>query len=260
MADSLVKLLNKLGYQPVFLPRAGISPPEIYNFANGHLVRRGPLAGYLPAGVQVPPTKKDRLADIEYKETSTKKLSAAISFLGNALRCIGITSPPKIDLSFTGTTDFAFSFTDVTYEAVDPAAIDQLIKTLSLGAIPNEYVEAGKLHIAYDYAYAQSLSMRRADGEAFSHDVTGASIGAYLDLGTSGEAKAQSETTITFKNSAGVGAAFAYKAGQLTRTDDRWEFYPEEVMRHGFLPDESGVANAQPFLPTRGVVLSVTES
>ena len=50
MADQLVKLLNQYRYQPVFLPRTGLLPPELYNFVKPSLKRRGPLAGLCLSG------------------------------------------------------------------------------------------------------------------------------------------------------------------------------------------------------------------
>ncbi len=256
MADALVKLLNSFGYQPVFMPKTGIAPPEIYNFANGRLIRRGHLSQYLAKGIALPQNRRGKLGDIEYKETSGKKLSAATSFLENALKCIGVTSPPKIDLSFAGGSDFVFSFSDVTYEGVDPAELDVVLNNLSTGAIPQEYVEGGRLHIAYEYAYANTLLMRRADKERFETNVAGVQIEAFINVGASGVVESQSETTVSFKNSSANdngAAAFAYKAGQLKLNDGKWAFFPEEIMT-GFL----GEGDA--YLPARGIVLKVQEA
>src|SRR5687767_4771808 len=114
MADALVELLNSLGYQPVFLPRTGLEPPELYNFIEDgrRLLRRGPLQAYLPPGLVLPVTHGD-LADIEHTQTSGKRMKAAAGFLERALRCIGITDIPRLDLSFTDARSFTFSLTGV---------------------------------------------------------------------------------------------------------------------------------------------------
>lgn len=256
MTDALVKVLNSIGYQPVFMPRTGITPPEVYNFANGRLIRRGHLSQYLMKEITLPQNRQGKLGDIEHKETSGKKLSAATSFLENALRCIGVTSPPKIDLSFAGGSEFTFSFSDVTYVGIDPSELDLVLNSLSIGAIPQEYVEGGRLHIAYEYAYANTLLMRRADNKKFETTVSGVQIEMFINVGTSGVVEAQSETTLSFKNSTanGGGAAFAYKAGQLKLDNGKWAFFPEEVMTDSFLGDEGA------YLPARGVVLKVQEA
>lgn len=131
MADALVKLLNSLGYMPVFLPRTGLVPPELYNLVDGRLVRRGPLVKYL-GSMHLRPNTPGKMTDIEHKETSGKNIKAAVSFLEGALRCIGITSAPKLDLSFAGGTAFIFSFSGVTYEATNPSDLDFVLKKLVL--------------------------------------------------------------------------------------------------------------------------------
>ena len=251
MADALVKELNRLGYQPVFLPRTAVTPPELYNYEreNRRLVRRGALSNYLPAALALQPAR-GQLGNVAYKYTSEKKLDAAVSFLETALKCIGITAVPKIDLGFTGSRSFSFAFTDVEYLSVDPARLDQVIRDMSTSGIPTTYVDAGQLHVAYEYAYARELLMSRADKKAFASDISGA-IGTYIDLGVQGSASVASETTISFKNASGSAAAFAYKAGRLAREDGQWVLYPEVVSRHGLVEERS------PFLPQPAAVLPV---
>jgi len=251
MADALVELLNSLGYQPVYLPRSGITPPELYNYNHSErrLTRRGPLRDYLPAASQLTPTT-GALADITHKESSGKRMKAAVSFLDRALKCLGIPAVPKLDLSFVRDSDVVFSFTDVTYRAVDPSRLDAVVRDLALGAIPASYAD-DDLHIAYEYAYARGVSMRRADARSFDSSLLG-NLGAYLDLGPSGAIKVDSETTISFTSRNASSAAFAYKAGRLEQVDGRWEFFPEEVTRG--LEDQK-----TSFLVEAGIVLDVVE-
>jgi hypothetical protein len=65
-----------------------------------------------------------RLGDIQTAQTSGKNFGAATNFLKSALAVLGITSIPKLDLSFAGTGDFVFSFSNVSYASVDPAEIE----------------------------------------------------------------------------------------------------------------------------------------
>ena len=101
MPDALVKTLNGLGYQPIFLPRTGVKPPELYNADRGRLFRRRPLADKLPSTAKLQLTI-GRLPSIEHAESSSKSLKAAGSFLNNALQCLAITEAPRIDLGFAG--------------------------------------------------------------------------------------------------------------------------------------------------------------
>lgn len=251
MADALVKALNKLGYQPVFLPRSGAEPPEVYHYLRkeARLVRVGELAPFLPAAATLVPTE-GQLGDINYSYTSSKKVDAAVSFLEQALKCIGIDAVPKIDLGFTGAKEFSFAFTNVHYRSVDPARLYALIKDLSTAGMPAEYVEGGRLHLAYEYAYARELVMARGDRKAFDNDIRG-QVGAYFDVGAKGSVSVASATTISFKNADNTSVAFAYKAGQLMQEDGHWVLYPEEVNRNGLVEER------EPFVPQRAVVLSV---
>ena len=261
MSDSLVKLLNGLGYQPVFLPRTGLTPPDLYNFANHRLVRRGPLLDYLPRGTTFAP-ESGQAADIEHKQTSGKGGEASLSFLKNALRCIGIDGAPKLDLSFASDSKLAFSFTGVTFVSIPPAQIDHALAPLALGAVPEEFVTGGELHIAYEYLFACQLLMSRVDQRHFGGDVS-ASVGQYLDVGVKGKVEVQSATTISFSGNAGTPAAFAFKVGQLRKSFDgaKWMFYPEESMASVPSPGLEAATGAErrPMLLSRGVVLTVDD-
>jgi len=254
--DALVTLLNSIGYQPVLLPRTGLAPPELYVYDNSRLVRRGPLAAYLPDGVTVPAPLQGELSSIEHHQTSGKNLSVAANFLGDALKCIGVMSAPKLDLSFAGSRDITFSFEKVTYLAVEPASIDHMLGKLITGAIPEEFIDNGFLHIAYEYAFAGSISMKAGGSAGLSWDVTAAKLGAYIDLGTQGKVNVTSEDTITFSSNNGSAAAFAFKIGRLERRGRKWFFFPEEDAGQGFLAEETA---PQPYLLERGVVIRVEE-
>ena len=255
--DDLVRLLNSEGYQPIVLPRTNVRPPEMYTYADGRLIRRGPLADYLPPEMKIPPLRKGTLDNLQHKQSSKKQLSAAAAFLGDALRCIGVTSTPRIDLSFAKGCQLTFSFTGVTYQAVDSSRIDHLLEDLRTGAIPQEYIDAGQLHIAYDYAYAESLSMRRSRSSKAAADFSAIKIEQFIDVGAKARVEADSATSISFKSSAGHPAAFAYKVGRLLRKGDKWSFSPEEFMGESFIED---AGEKIPYLLERGVVLKVASA
>jgi hypothetical protein len=230
MSDALVTMLNSYGYQPVFLPRTGLVPPELYNFAKKRLVRRGEFARFFQKPVTFTPTK-GKLADLQGKLASNKNYAAAVGFLQQALQVLGISGLPKIDLSFAGSKEFIFAFSDVTYQAVDPAVLDTILQDLSIPlAIPDSYVQFGDLHISYEYAYAKTLTMSRSDGKSFDADVSG-DVGAFINVGAKGRVELKSNCTVSFSSSSEEVAAFAYKAGQLHKDKERWTFEPEVVKR-----------------------------
>lgn len=253
MADKLVRTLNSLGYQPVFLPRSGVQPGELWYYRRGDgggdakLVRMGALARVLPAAAALEITEGE-LGDINAQYTSEKKLGAAVNFLKDALECIGITAVPKIDLGFAGSTDFSFAFTGVRYRAIDPVQLFPLVNQIQTTGFPQAYLEEGLLHIVYEYAYASELLLLRGDKQAFDADISG-KVGAYFDLGGKGSVTVASRSAISFKGQAEVQAAFAYKAGRLVRERGQWTFLPEEVLQHGL------VEQRRPFVPQLAVPL-----
>jgi hypothetical protein len=260
MADALVKLLNRYGYQPVFLPRTGVVPPELYEFVRPRLVRRGPLSDYIKEVANLPITS-GKLGNIEGKLTSGKHFEGAVSFLKQALAVLGIDAIPKIDLAFTGAKELVFSFSDIRYQAVDPTKLDQILQSLETpAAIPDEYVSSGGLHIIYEYAYSATLKMSRADGQQFSADVAG-DISSYIDVGAKAKVDSKQNTVISFSSTNNELAAFAYKAGQLQKVNPkRWTFAPEEVRRLAEGPKPTETALAPTYIPTPGVVLKVDAS
>ena len=254
--DALVKLLNSVGYQPILLPRTGLTPPELYIYKNDKLIRRGPLLDYLPEGSTIPELNRGQLDNIEHHQTDKKSFGVAASFLGDALKCIGITSAPKLDLSFARDRDITFSFDDVTYISIDSSKIDHMLDKLNTGAIPKEDIAAGYLHIAYDYAYAGSLSMRAATAFDSKTEAKALQIQTYMDLGTQGQVSVKDDSTISFSSKNGASAAFACKIGRLEKRGKKWSFFPEEDSGDSFLSDEN---QKEPYLLERGVVMLVEE-
>jgi hypothetical protein len=255
MTDALVRALNRTGFQPIFLPSTGLTPPDLYNFTRRagkpRLVRRGPFARYLPESVTLP-VSRSTMADISHQRTSAKGLSASTEFLSQCLACLGITSVPRIDLSFAGSSKLSFAFRGVWSLRVDPADIDHALEKLDLGAIPDEYVDRGFLHIAYEYAFATDLVLQREDGKNLNVAAE-ADIAAFITLGSAGKVQLDDRSTVSFAAADGADApAFAYRAGRLVR-DTRWRFYPEETYR------SQGEAEQQPYVLRRGLVLDAED-
>jgi hypothetical protein len=252
--DALVTLLNAEGYQPLILPRSGLVAPWVYTYKQRKLAPQGPLSDFLPAGTPAPPRNSGQLGDIEHRETDNKSTSAAGSFLGDALKCIGITSAPKLDLSFAEGHDIAFSFEEVTFDGLDVSKVKQLMALVDFSTYAKE--EQAYLYIAYEFAFAGKLMMRSSSSFVSSADGKAFQIGTYFDLGAQGQAKMESETTISFSAKNGVTAAFACKIGRLEKRVKGWFFFATEDGGEGFLADEG---KPKPFLLERGVVLRVEE-
>jgi len=264
MSDALVKVLNGFGYQPVFLPHTGYVPPELYSFAEHKLIRHGALSAYMnkPTTFQI---ASGELAAIAGKVTSGKGFDAAVGFLTKALAAIGLTAAPKLDLSFAGSKEFSFAFEGVTYEAVDPAELEPILTGLKFpDAISDEDIEQGNLHIAYEYAYATTVTLTRADGNKFAIDISG-DIGTYVNVGTNINVGLDKNMTMTFTSTdPNQKAAFAYKAGRIEKEGTRIIFEPE-VVKKAALDIEARKRKAEPptimrYVPAKGVVLTVEKA
>jgi hypothetical protein len=254
--DALMRLLNAQGYQPVRSPRTNLVPPELYVFTNDKLVRCGPLADYMQ-GAKLPSLRTGALLDIQQTLTSSKSWKAAASFLTDALRCIGVDGAPKVDLSFVQNRALSFSFTGVTYAALDPSQIGQLLTSLHTGAIPQENIDDGDLHIVYEYAYADTLLMQDTTSGAAAAGFQALKIDNFIDVGGKAKIAATSNTTLSFKPNSGKPAAFACKIGRLEQRGSQWAFFPEEVMGAGLAPNEGA---PRPYLIQRGAILDVQDS
>jgi hypothetical protein len=232
----------------------------MYTLAGPRLVRRGPLTQYLSEDVKLGPNRTGDKGDVEYHQTSRKGFKAAADFLKNALRSLGIVNAPKLDLSFADKSDLDFSLSGVSYKATDPSLLDQaLTHKLRTGAIPDDDVRRGKLHVVYEYLYARSVLMRRADHQSFGLTARGINVEQFLDLGAKAQLEIKDETTIRFKSS-GLPAVVGYKSGRLTRSKGQWEFHLGQEPGHGFAQAQTENRVVEPFIPAPGVVLLAYET
>jgi hypothetical protein len=191
---------------------------------------------------------RSELPNITHVATTRKDLRASVEFLRQCLLCLGITAAPRMDLTFAGTESLVFRLQDVHSMRVDPADIDQAITGLDTEAIPQRYVDEGFLHVAYEYAYARSITIHRADGREFASDA-GANVAAIIDADAGVSVARSGDETIKISAAEHQPVpAFAYRAGRLQR-DRRWHFYPDEVRRDG--------SESRPYLTRRGSVLVV---
>ena len=257
MIDGLVWELNQLGYQAAWLPQTGLVPPDVYNVASvaggRRLVRRGPLRDYLPAVAQLP-LHRGQTTDIDHHQTTKKQLVGAVDFLKRALGYLGVSAIPKLELGFAGGSELTIAFSDVHFARVDISAIEPLLKQMQTHAIPQDVIASGRLHLAYEYLYAGSVHVTRADKRAFDVDVKGR-LGEFIDVGTSAHVSVEQGTRLAFSGK-GERAAFAYKAARLTRPGADWEIETVVSMR-----SPGGPPSSAPYLPAAiGVVLEAGDA
>jgi hypothetical protein len=256
MADRLVRWLNERGYQPVLLPETRMEPPDLYVYQQHRLRYWDQLKKYLPAGAPLPAAKDSQLSDIHLVQTTQKTLDGTLGFIGNALRKLGIESGPNMDLSFAGTGELTFSIVGVTCKEVSLAEITELVKILKQELLPQDYLRSGVLHIAYKYAYAQKLEMKRADGGKFYGNITGIQVEELMKIKASGSVEVKNGDSLVFDSNGKESVAFAYKAARLRSAGDGFDVLPED-MKHLTGGDENILSESQFYLPAPEVVLKV---
>jgi hypothetical protein len=256
MADRLVKWLSERGYQPVLLPETGMEPPDLYVFQDHRLRYWDKLKNYLPGRVAPPAINDSQLSDIQLVQTTQKNLAGTLSFIGNALRKLGIESGPNMDLSFAGTGELTFSLVGVTCKEVGLVEITKLVKNLKQNLLPEGYLEKGVIHIAYKYAYAQKLEMKRVDSGKFQGNITGVQVEQLMNIKTSGSVEVKNGDSLIFDSKGSTPAAFAYKAARLRVAGDGFDVLPED-MKHLSGGDEKVLSESKFYLPAPEFVLKV---
>ena len=255
MADKLVQWLNERGYQPIFIPATGFEPPELYVLSERQLVHIGALKNYLPNETAVPEMHQGTMPDIQIVQTQTKSLRGAVDFLGNALAVLGLSRGPALDLSLADTGDFVFSLTGVTYRELAPTEVAKLVKSLSPDLLPKKYASSPSLNVAYHYAYATQLEMRRHGNKKFVGRADGGKIENIMDVSGSASAQLSNGNTLTFKGRKSEPIAFAYRAAKLRQSGGSFELFSVQ----GFAKQAAEGALA-PYIPARGQVLNVKSS
>jgi len=255
--DALVKVLNGYGYNPIHLPRSGFEPPEIYTYDTEKLRRWGRLATAVPAGALPDTLHENEAADIAHKQTNRMGAKAAVSFLEEALKLLGVGGAPKLDLSFTRGSDVTFSFTGVSYKGLDPADIGAALrKGFDPAGLNPKYIDNELVYIAYEYLYADSVDMTMVDGINAGVDLKAIKLDGFVDLGGNADIDVKSSTSLTFKGR-GAKAVFASKVGKVQREGKRFSFDAVEVLGAGFAPKED--EKATPVLLCRGEILAVED-
>lgn len=254
--DDLTLLLNELGYQPLAMSRTDLTAPYFFSYKDMKLEPIGPLSAFLTPGTAMPPLVEGSANEIAGKESSRKTGAAVVSILGDAFKAVGLTSAPKLAASLERGKEFVFSFNKVVSKGLPYATTSRLIRTSldkdALVDLPPGDLQAGYIHVAYEFLYAGSLGLRETSGHAASFDAKAIEVQALVDIGAKGSVEATSESSLTFQGRDAERAAFACKIGWLQKHGSKLTFHIHEDQGEAFLADEGG---SQPYLLERGVVI-----
>jgi hypothetical protein len=223
MNDPVMSQLSAQGYQPIFLPLPGISPPEIYVYLpqTRKLERHGPLSFFLPEANHFTPEERPG-PDLGNMMTQTMDGKATVNFLGKILNWFGISGDMNATFHFADNARFRYRFHDVTALVIERHNVDNLIRDLKFSGSLERHMVAGNVHIVLEYLYARKIELRHADGKNFDIATT-AELDGLFNASASNKLERQKNGYISFKSQQGVGAAFAYKAKQIFRYDGKLE-------------------------------------
>src|SRR5258708_17722923 len=125
--DPFLRSLKNFGYCAVRLPKADISPLQIYTKRGDDLERLGELTTLFQTGsnIMLPSIKKDILAaEISGKRTSDLSINLGLLFLENILGAMG---GLKFDLhtNYQQAANIAFGFHSILEDRIEIAELDQ---------------------------------------------------------------------------------------------------------------------------------------
>ncbi|MEC4682532.1 MAG: hypothetical protein VST70_02470 [Nitrospirota bacterium] len=121
-------------------------------------------------------------------------------------------------------------------------SVKKMVDFLDLNLLSPQDVEDGNLHVAYNYAYAESLEMRSDDGGEIKAKLSGGKIEDVYEVGAKADMKVKKADELIFKRKGGVRIAFAYKCGRLIRSKGSFLLHAGDVkhftgsMTGGYVP------------------------
>jgi hypothetical protein len=256
MSDSVIAALSAQGYQPIFLPETGLSPPDIYVFDKNQkkLVRYGPLSGYAREARRIVP-KPHKTPSFGNVTTRALETTTTMSLMRRLMRLIGL-GGAKVEASFhfAGDSRFRYEFREITVKAVDRHEVQPIVRELKFHNILDSLVTDGSVHLVLEYLYAKRIVMRLADGSDFDAHVT-ADVEKLVQAAASGRVHREGKGFLTFEAEGEEGAAFAYKALQVFLYDGKLD-----IGLGAKTLGEPADKEPAPYIPAPGEFLDVEEA
>jgi hypothetical protein len=132
VTDPVIATLSAQGYQPIFMPTAGLAPPDIYVFDKERhcLVRYGPLSGYVSGAESIVPTPH-KSTDFGNATSSALDNEVTLGLLGRLMRVLGLGRRAiNTGFHFAGGSRFRYEFRQVTSLIVERHKVRPLIAHL----------------------------------------------------------------------------------------------------------------------------------
>jgi len=221
--DAFIRYMNKLGYQPIVVPRGGLLPPGVYRLSRGTAETGGRNRYILVRTLSSLVREKKRAAfdtqparsvDLGDTDKTARAGKATVSFLDGLLARFGF-SGASLKAAADQGRNVSFSFKGTEIREVLPGDLLDAIRDVPPEKFGLADLAAGVVHIAYGYIYARSIGVSVGGSQAAEIDL-GANIDGAAKLGLGGKASKASGSTMSH----GAGReplAIAFSVARLDR-------------------------------------------
>ncbi len=224
--DPSVTYLNKLGYNVVKLPRAGIEPMDVIG-RDQTMQWLGPIDSIWSSAIAKPqPGPPKPASAVNGQRTDALDLSVGLSILGNTLAAFGV-SVPSLDLAYKSAHSVQFSYNNVTITEVAPFAAGSYLAKGELQsdnpAVKNYFLsDQATAYLIVQVLKSNSLTVTATDshGTAVSVDLS-AFQGVDAKVGI--KPSNSGNSTISFSGPDAITFGFAVQ--QIAREGDEWTLH-----------------------------------
>jgi hypothetical protein len=225
--DPAVEKLNRLGYNMVKFPRAGIEPLDVLGRDEKTLNRLGSIAEVWTSALPVPtPDPPQPATGIEGGQTGDLDIGIGLKLLSNALAGLGASiGLPSLNVGFKRAKKVQFKFVDVVSVAVTPFALGRFLSAGTLD-LSNPFVshyfdnDETQEFIIFEVLKSNAISVTTKDdrGADVAADVT--AIQSALSANVKAKVSSSSSSSLIFEGA--TQATFAFKAYEVFYAASKW--------------------------------------
>jgi len=222
--DPFMVYMNNKGYNPIVLPKSGVSPPMVMILESDHysdmreltelltsrkLSTEGLVANYEPA------------AGFEKDLANNKSGKVSVTLFDRLLSGIGLSGDATIKAHANQGGQTKYQFQEVYVKNTFPGVIRERIGNLESDVFDDADLKEDRVYIAYQYVYAKKLIIGNGNNMAAGFGGKG-KVGGAADIEVS--ASGDSVRIDVAKYNGNEPLAFGFKAGRLTRRTGKYHF------------------------------------
>lgn len=225
--DPAVEQLNKLSYNMVKFPRAGIEPLDVLGRDNNTLNRLGSIAEVWTSTLPVPaPGPPQPATGIEGGRTGDLDIGIGLKLLSNALAGLGAAiGLPSLNAGFKKAKRVQFKFVDVVSVGVTPFALGKFLSAGTLD-LSNPFVshyfdnDETQEFIIYEVLKSNTISVTAKDDRGTDVEADVSAIQSALSASVNAKVASSSSSSLIFEGA--TQATFAFKAYEVIYAANKW--------------------------------------